>query len=67
MMTENKIALAGIATGFVAGIIFCTMILTAQAHPPCDAYPQPEQQPTCGYVQAINPITGVLEQHYVCK
>ncbi|KKL89989.1 hypothetical protein LCGC14_1909200 [marine sediment metagenome] len=32
-----------------------------EAHPPCDANP-----PQCRYVQVVNPITGQLEQQYVC-
>ena len=36
-----------------------------QAHTPCGTY-DIEQQPDCHYVQVVNPITGKLEQQYIC-
>lgn len=52
------------AIGFVFGAIACLAIST-NAHTPCnDSYV--EQEPDCHYVQAVNPITGGLETHYVC-
>ena len=49
---------------FVLGILLGLGIQAVRAHTPCNDY---EQQPSCGYIQAVNPITGELEQHYVCK
>jgi len=57
--------------GLYVGITLAAFILgflirgdCAEAH---DCFQQPIQEPTCGYVQVVNPVTGILEQHYVCK
>ncbi len=47
---------------FVLGFIAGFSINGAFAHPPCDY-----QEPDCHYVQVVNPITGILEQQYVCE
>ena len=57
----------GLAGWFVAGLVAGWFLFScgASAHTPCDdSYV--EQAPNCHYVQAVNPITGKLEQHYVC-
>lgn len=58
MNTTTKIALTvfGIITGYCLG-----NTLTAEAHP-CDTYDS-----NCHWVSAINPITGNVEQQYVCE
>jgi len=50
--------------GIIIGIVIALVlgITKSEAHPPCD-----KQQPQCGYVQVVNPITGLLEQQYVCE
>ena len=52
------------------GLIILATIKFAQAHPQSDCYKYIEdqiQQPDCHYVQVVNPVTGVLEQQYVCE
>lgn len=57
--------------GFIAGAVSATILSlliqfifsSANAHTPCDYV---EDEPYCHYVQVVNPVTGVLEQHYVC-
>ncbi len=47
---------------FVLGFIAGFFINEASAHyTPCDY-----QEPDCHYIQVVNPITGILEQQYVC-
>ena len=50
-------------TGFFFLGYFIASDIEVNAHPPCEQ----QQQVTCGYVQVVNPTTGKLEQHYVCK
>ncbi len=39
-----------------------------EAHTPCNGFIEaPEPEPTCGYENAVNPITGKYEANYVCK
>ena len=57
--TQRVIAGLGL---FVLGIILGIAIRASFAHPPCD-----NQPPRCHYVQVVNPITGQLEQQYVCE
>lgn len=52
----------GIGIGIMLGVILNKT--TAKAHPPCEEDYQP---PQCGYVQVVNPITGFLEQQYICE
>jgi len=43
--------------------------VNVEAHTPCDIgefSPVPEE-PTCGYENAVNPLTGDYEANYVCK
>jgi len=63
-MTHDQIS-AGLLflLGFAFGIIACTFLSKACAHTPCDD----QQQPQCGYVQVVNPLSGELEQQYVCE
>jgi len=62
-MTDGRIILTFIL-GMVLGLIICGLVggPCAEAHPPCD-----QQEPVCHYVQVVNPITGQLEQQYVCE
>jgi len=55
-----KYLLLGIAIGIVIAIALG--ITKSEAHPPCD-----QQEPVCHYVQVVNPITGQLEQQYICE
>ena len=36
----------------------------ANAHSPCGEDYQP---PQCGYIQVVNPLSGKLEQQYICE
>ena len=48
--------------GFLVGLF----IASAGAHyVPCQY--ENERQPQCGYEQSVNPLTGKLETHYVCR
>jgi len=41
-----------------------------EAHTPCEIAEfreAPEPEPTCGYENAVNPLTGKYEANYVCK
>ena len=41
-----------------------------EAHTPCDIaefIEAPEPEPTCGYENSVNPLTGEYEANYVCK
>ena len=51
----------GIVIGIAIAIVLFA-VLKADAHTPCD-----EQSPQCGYVQVVNPLSGELEQQYVCE
>ncbi len=46
----------------IAIAFFLVYLLSpADAHTPCDAPAR-----ICGYQQAVNPVTGDVEQQYVC-
>lgn len=57
--TQRVIAGLGL---FVLGIILGIAIRESFTHTPCD-----DQPPRCHYVQVVNPVTGFLEQQYVCE
>jgi len=58
----NAFRLAGF---FVAGLVAGWVLFDCvQAHPCDESYVEPA--PDCGYVQVVNPISGELEQQYVC-
>jgi len=62
MTREQKALFAGLGLGLLLSFILYGM--TAKAHTPCnDIYKQPD----CHYVQVVNPITGELEQQYICE
>ena len=48
--------------GACIGIVIALFNVDAKAHPPCD-----QQEPVCHYVQVVNPLSGKLEQQYVCE
>lgn len=48
--------------GCCIGLVIALFNVDANAHPPCD-----DQPPRCGYIQVVNPITGLLEQQYICE
>ncbi|KKL07319.1 hypothetical protein LCGC14_2587230 [marine sediment metagenome] len=51
----------GIVIGIAIAIVLFA-ILEADAHTPCD-----QQEPVCHYVQVVNPLSGKLEQQYICE
>ena len=48
----------------LASLIGALIITQLRAHPPCEEGYQP---PQCGYVQVVNPLSGELEQQYICE
>lgn len=54
--------LLGAGVGLAIGL----MIVSAAAHTPCNNDFE-LVGPKCKYVQVVNPYTGQLETHYVCK
>ncbi len=48
----------GLAIGIIIGV------WSAEAHTPCG---EDYQSPQCGYVQVVNPLSGKLEQQYICE
>jgi len=63
MTKEQEAFLMGLGLGVILSLIFYAM--SAKAHDCYDA--EVEQAPDCGYVQVVNPISGELEQQYVCQ
>ncbi len=59
--TKHNIAI--FSTWIAIAILFnCVLFLASKAHyTPCDY-----QEPDCHYIQVVNPVTGILEQQYVC-
>ena len=51
-----------ILAGFVSILIYESM--RVDAHYPCDYV---EQKLDCHYVQVVNPLTGKLEQQFICE
>jgi len=50
----------------LAALLGAVFYNNLNAHSPCDegySYTPPK----CGYIQVVNPISGELEQQYVCK
>lgn len=60
---EASRVIAGLGL-FILGVLCGFFIGNAIAHTPCDYV---ENEPYCHYVQVVNPVTGILEQHYVCE
>jgi len=65
-MTRSKSYYVSVFITWIAiAVLFnCVLYLASKAHPPCEEDYQP---PQCSYVQVVNPITGLLEQRYVCE
>jgi len=55
--TKLALTISGLIVGYFIG-----NTLTAEAHPCGDTY-----DPNCHWVSVVNPISGQVEQQYVCE
>ena len=73
---DYLIDFAALAAALLLAVVMVLMMVfwgAAEAHTPCgidELWKAPEPEPreaTCGYVNSVNPLTGVYEATYVCK